>query len=52
MLNEMVSDSWILGNIYAHLALEVGMRDLNNSLHISYLYIENFWLQKDLESKS
>ena len=32
----------MLGCIYAHLVLEVGLRDLDKSLHISYLYIENF----------
>ena len=29
----------MLGCIYAHL---VGMRELDNSFHISYLYVENF----------
>ena len=33
-----------LGCIYAHLVLEVGLRDWKKSLHISYLYIENLWL--------
>ena len=32
----------MLGCIYAHLVLEIGVRDLDNSFHISYLYIENF----------
>ena len=45
MLNEMVVDSWkvMLGYIYAHLVLEVVLRDLDNSFRIRYLYIENFW---------
>ena len=29
--------------IYAHLVLEVGQRNLDNSFHISYISIENFW---------
>ena len=33
----------MLGCIYDHLVLEVGLRDLDNSFHISYLYVENFW---------
>ena len=33
----------MLGCIYANLVVEVGMRDLENSFHISYLYIEHFW---------
>ena len=28
--------------IYTHLVLEVGLRDLDNFFHNSYLYIENF----------
>ena len=32
----------ILGCMYAVLALEVRMPDLDNSFHISYLSIENF----------
>ena len=32
----------MLGRIHAHLVLEVGLRDLDNYFHISYLYIENF----------
>ena len=32
----------MLGCIYAHLVLEIGVRDLDNSFHISYLYIKNF----------
>ena len=28
----------------AHSVLEVGLRDLDNFFHISYLYIENFWV--------
>ena len=43
MLNEMVLNSWNLGCIYTHLVLEVGLRDLDNSFHISYLYVEHFW---------
>ena len=31
-----------LGGIYVHLELEVGLRDLDKSFQISYLYIENF----------
>ena len=34
----------MLGCFYAHLVLEVEMRDLDIFFHISYLYIENFWL--------
>ena len=34
----------MLGCIYALLVLEVGLRDLDKSFHISYLCIENFWL--------
>ena len=30
--------------IYAHLVLEVGQRNLDNSFHISYISIENFWI--------
>jgi len=37
MLNEMLLHSW---NVYAHLVLEVGLRDLDNSFHISYLYVQ------------
>ena len=33
----------MLGCIYAYLVLKVGLRDFDNSFHISYLYIENFW---------
>ena len=33
----------MLDCIYAHLLLEIGMRDQNNSFQISYLYVENFW---------
>ena len=29
--------------IYAHLVLEVGQCNLDNSFHISYISIENFW---------
>ena len=32
----------MLGCVYAHIVLEIGLRDLDNSFHISYLYIENF----------
>ena len=39
MLNKWCLIYIMLGCIYAHL---VGMRDLDNSFHISYLYIENF----------
>ena len=31
----------MLGCVYAHLVLKVGLRDLDTSFHISYLYIEN-----------
>ena len=31
----------MLGCIYAHLALEVGLCDWDKSFHISYLYMEN-----------
>ena len=31
----------MLGCVYAYLVLEVGLRDLDNFLHISYLYIEH-----------
>ena len=31
----------MLGCVYAHLVLEVGLRDLDKSFHILYLYIEN-----------
>ena len=30
--------------IYAHLVLEVGQGNLDNSFHISYISIENFWI--------
>ena len=33
----------MLDCIYAHLLLQVGLRDLDKYLHISYLYIENFY---------
>ena len=33
----------MLDCVYTHLVLEVGLRDLDNSFHISYLLIENFW---------
>ena len=35
----------MLGCIYAYLVLEVWLRDLDKSFHISYLYIENFWIK-------
>ena len=31
----------MLGCVYAHLVLEVGLRELDNL----YLYTENFWIQ-------
>ena len=31
----------MLGCIYAHIVLEVRLRDLDKSFHILYLYIEN-----------
>ena len=38
MLNEMVLDSWNIGlRLYAHLVLKIGLRDLDNFCHISYL---------------
>ena len=37
----------MLGCVYAHLELKVGLRDLDKSFHISYLYIENFWVISD-----
>ena len=33
----------MFGYVYAHLVLEVGLRDFTKSFNISYLYIENFW---------
>ena len=48
MLNEMLLDSLIheiLGSVYAHLALEVGLRDVKTFFHIYNLYIENFCLK-------
>ena len=44
MLNEICLIYELLGCIYAHLVLEVGLRDLDNSFHISYLYIENVYI--------
>ena len=38
----------MLGCVYAYLLLEVGLRDLDKSFHISYLYIENFWIHLDI----
>ena len=35
----------MLGCIYGHLVLEVGLCDFDNSFHISCLYIENFWVE-------
>ena len=32
----------ILGCVYSNLVLEVGLRDIDESFHISYLYKENF----------
>ena len=48
MLNEMVLDSWNIGlRLYAHLVLKIGLRDLDNFYHISYLYIENLWHRRE-----
>ena len=33
----------MLGYVYAHLVLEVGLRDLDKSFYISYLNIETLW---------
>ena len=38
----------MLGCIYAHLVLEVGLSDLDKTFHISYLYIENFWVKAEI----
>ena len=39
----------MLGCIYAHLVLEVGLCDLVKSFHNLYLYIENFWSGWDIK---
>ena len=36
----------ILSCIYAHSVLEVGLRGLDKSFNLSYLYIENFVFNK------
>ena len=38
MLNEM------LNCVYAHLVLDVGLHNLDNFFHISYHYMEDFYL--------
>ena len=41
----------MLGYIYTYLVLEVGLRDLDNSFHISYLYIENSCMEVENKVK-
>ena len=38
----------MFGSLYAYLVLEVGLRDLDKSFHISYLYMEHFWPLREM----
>ena len=46
MLKGIVLDSWNVGlRLRLFSTLEVGLRELDKSFHISCLYINNFWLK-------